>query len=132
MNDENVLFERYYDVVLRQIMWGDSCEEAIQRLEVNSVPVNLSKRIVQTAWKERVSSIRAIFWKKLILGGLLFSIGALLTIGVYHLSEGYKVWSFKALFIPLAPAAYGFWKMMEGFAGIITAGSMTGPVSDIE
>ncbi|RYD85618.1 MAG: hypothetical protein EOP84_01930 [Verrucomicrobiaceae bacterium] len=130
--EENEHEARFYDGILRRVLWGDEREEVMRSLEVNGVPLADANRIYQRAFSERISAIRGMYLKRTMLGLLLIAIGCGCLWIVYYMTEGFTVWSTQAILIPAAPAAFGAWKFLSGLVGILTASGRTGPVSNID
>ena len=120
-----------YESVLRSVLWGDGHDEIIHRLEVNRITGTEADKIYQRAMSERVAAIRRVYWRRIVLGLIFMITGTALLVGVYYLTEGFRVYSILAIVLPAAPAVFGTWKLLDGVAGVLTASSRTGPISEI-
>lgn len=132
IENKEELHDRLYGGLLRKVLWGEDRDEIVRNLEVNGVSPADADLLYQRAVRERVSAIRSVYWKRSLIGALLIVVGCLSLFFVYHITEGFTVWSTHAIAIPAAPAAFGAWKFLNGLVGVLTAHTRTGPVSDVD
>jgi hypothetical protein len=132
MSDESDTNERFYDMVLRQVLWGDSRDEIMHRLEVNGITGEEADKIFYRAMRERVATIRNGYWRRIIIGGIFLVIGIAIFAGVGFLTEGFKVFNISTILVPSGIAAFGAWRFFGGLIGIVTASARTGPISEID
>jgi hypothetical protein len=121
-----------YTVVLRRVLWGEEKPGILESLRDKGFSENEAESIFNEAHQERIVSIRAIYWKRIVWGLSFIGLGVGLVSGTWFLTEGYTVWSGRAVVLPAAPVAYGAWKFLNGLIGVCTAGSRSGPVADID
>lgn len=132
MSDESEQSERFYDGVLRQVLWGDGRDEILHRLEVNGITGDEADRIFHRAMRERIATIRGGYWRRIVRGGLLLAIGVGLFAGIAILTEGYRVFNILTILVPAGVTAFGAWRFFGGVIGVVTASSRTGPISEID
>ena len=131
MSDEIEQSERFYDGVLRQVLWGDGRDEIMHRLEVNGITGDEADRIFQRAMRERIATIRGGYWRRIGRGGIVLSIGIGLFAGIAILTEGFRVFNVLTIFVPAGVTVFGAWRFFGGVIGVLTAASRTGSISEI-
>lgn len=117
--------------VLRRVMWGEDRLAILGVIRNQGYAEGEAQAMLDAAEKERIAAIRGIHWPKIGWGLVFVGLGIGVIAATYLLTEGYGVWSGRAVIVPLAPFAYGAWKILCGVTGILTASTRTGPVSDI-
>lgn len=132
MSDESDTSERFYDGVLRQVLWGDARDEIMHRLEVNGVMGDDADKIFHRAMRERIATIRGGCWHRIVRGGLLLAIGIGLFAVIAILTEGFVVFNILTILVPTGVTAFGAWRFFGGVIGALTASSRTGPISEID
>ena len=129
---ESASKERSLDSVTRRVMWGEDDGRILESLKLQGLPETDALELLRTAHRDRVKTIRGIYRPKIWRGLLFIGLGVGIVSAVYVLTEGYTIWSGRAVVVPLAPFIYGAWQFLNGLTGIMTAGSRSGPVSEIE
>lgn len=129
---ESTSKERALDSVTRRVMWGEEDGRILESLKLQGHPETDALELLRTAHRDRVETIRSIYRPKIWRGLLFIGLGVGIVSAVYVLTEGYTIWSGRAVVVPLAPFLYGTWQFLNGLTGIMTAGSRSGPVSEIE
>lgn len=130
--DDDFRRERMIDSVSRRVMWGDRDEDILQSLAAKGLTNDEAVRILGEAQWERIRAIRAVYWPRIWWGLLFIAVGIALIWLIWTLTEGYTVWSSRAVILPAGPAAFGLWKLCGGLVGVLTAGSRTGSIAEIE
>jgi len=118
---------RFYNLVLKMVLWGESRQDIYNRLAVNNVPEELADRLYEHARADRIRTIRSDCSHDLLIGlGLI----------VASVATFCGCW-FGLGFIPrillygcFAALGIGSWKFIDGLTGYLMASSKTGSVSD--
>lgn len=116
-----------YEAILKMVLWGEDRASVFDRLRVNGVDGAEAERMYQTAHRERVMTFRQEFKKRIGLGIVLMTGGALV----------FSVLWFELRFIPRIvlyacgiSIGLGLWKFTNGLVGFLTAGTRQGSVAD--
>ena len=117
----------FYDLIHRMVMWGESKEDVLKRLETNGVVGEEAVQLYQHAYQDRIRSIRTEQAKKAAIGG-----GA-----IAAAVAAFCVCWFGLGFIPrlllyacFAAGGLGLWKLINGLAGCLMAHHKTGDVNE--
>lgn len=116
-----------YEVVHRMVIWGEKREEVYHRMEVNGLTGEVSDLLYQTAWADRIRTIRSEYSRKLLIGiGLV--VAAVITFSVcwFGLRFVPKILLYGC-FIALGAGA---WKFIDGTSGYLMAANKKGPAFD--
>jgi hypothetical protein len=119
--------EPLYQMILGMVLWGEPREEIFHRLSVNGITGERAGRIYDAAWSERLTVIRRDYARKAGLG-LLLMIGAAALFCFFWF--GVRVIPRLVLYICAGMLGVGAWKAIDGFAGMLMAGSKEGPVAE--
>lgn len=130
--DTESRLDRALESVTRRVMWGDRDEDILESLIAKEYSIDEARRLLREARQERVKTIRAVYWPRIAWGLVFIAIGVGFVWLVWFLTEGYTVWSGRSVILPAAPAAFGFWRLLGGLIGVMTASSRTGSVAEIE
>jgi hypothetical protein len=106
--------------------------QIMHRLEVNGVTGGEANRLFQRAMSERISTIRGVYWRRIVTGGLLLVVGIGLFAGIAFLTEDFRVFNILTIIVPAGVATFGAWRFFGGVIGVVTAASRTGPISEID
>ena len=129
---ESTSKERALDSVTRRVMWGEEDGRILESLKLQGFPETDALELLRTAHRDRVITIRGIYRPKIWRGLLFIGLGVGIVVVFYVLTDSYPVRSQGQIAIQLAPFIYGTWQFLNGLTGIMTAGSRSGPVSEIE
>jgi hypothetical protein len=113
-------------------MWGDRDEDILESLGAKGYSIDEARRILREARREREKTIRAVYWPRIAWGLVFIAVGVGLVWLVWFLTEGYTVWSGRAVILPAAPVVFGLWRFLSGLIGVMTASSRTGSVAEID
>lgn len=119
--------DRVYQDVLRMVLWGEPKDDVMRKLEVNGFSGDAADRLYARAFAERLAEIHATCRRKILIGALLVACG----VGLFCICA--FVFHFTSrLIITLSLMALGFgaWKLIDGFAGILTAKTREGSVTE--
>jgi hypothetical protein len=132
MSEDDDTSDRFYNFVLRQVLWGSGRDEIFHHLEANGITGEKANKIYDCAVRERIATIRGGYAKRIAIGGMLMVAGLVLFAGIAFLTEGFKVFNIVTIAIPAGISTFGAWKFFSGVIGIVTASSRTGPISEID
>lgn len=124
--------EKLYNATLRGVLWGDPEEEIMKRLRVNGFSDDVASQMYRRAWRERISAIRSVYWKRIWIGGVALAIGVASYVSLFQLTEGYTVYGKRSSILPGLAVLFGAWKFIDGLTGVLMANSRTGPVSEVD
>lgn len=119
--------ERVYQDVLRMVLWGEPKEDVMRKLEVNGFTGDAADRLYVRAFGERLAEIHATCRRKIRTGALLIACGVALfciCAFVFHFTSRLIVT------LSLMGLGFGAWKLIDGFAGILTAKTREGSVTE--
>lgn len=116
-----------YETVEQMVIWGEEREEVFRMLEVNGIPQAQAEGLYKKAMKERIAAIRSDCWKS-----ISFGVGCLLAgLGVWGLFSIRLGLISRGIFLICAASfVFGFWKLLDGVAGMMLASRKRGPLSD--
>lgn len=123
-NPEN---DPFYDHVLKMVLWGESRDDVFRSMEVGGVMGGRAQSLYDSARKERTSSIRSVYFRRLLLGGGLMLIGVIVFIIFWF---GIGVIPRVLLYGCFAIFGIGVWKGIDGVAGYLMAHNKEGSVAD--
>jgi len=132
MSVESDTNERFYEGILRQVLWGDGRDEIMHCLEVNGITGDEADRIFHRAMRERIVTIRCGYRRRIVMGGILLVVGIALFAGVAFLTEGFMVFNILTILVPAGVTTFGAWRFFGGVIGVVTASTRTGPISELD
>ncbi len=109
------------------VIWGEERKEVYNRMAVNGLTREVADFLYQTAWADRIRTIRSESFRKLSIGiGLIAA--AIVTFSI--------CW-FGLRFIPkillsgcFIASGVGVWKLIDGTSGFLMAANKKGPAFD--
>ena len=119
--------DRVYQDVLRMVLWGDPKDDVMRKLGVNGFTGDAADRLYARAFGERLAEIFATCRRKIRIGALLIACG----VGLFCICA--FVFHFTSRLIvtlSLMGLGIGAWKLIDGFAGILTAKTREGSVTE--
>ena len=119
--------DRVYQDVLRMVLWGEPKDDVMRKLEVNGFTGDAADRLYARAFGGRLAEIFATCRRKIRTGALLIAGG----IGLFCIC--WFVFYFTSRLVitfSLLGLGFGAWKVIDGFAGILTAKTREGSVTD--
>jgi hypothetical protein len=119
--------EPLYEIILGKVLWGEPREEVFHRLSVNGITGERAERIYAAAWEERLTVIRRDYARKAGFG-LLLIVGAAATFCFFWFYV--RAIPRVLIYVCAGMLGVGAWKAIDGFAGMIMAGSKEGSVAD--
>lgn len=128
------------DSVVRCVMWGEDSEEIIESLIAQGFSAEDAAHLVDLAMRDRVRTIREIFWPRVAWGSLLSVAGAVVFWIGWTLTDFDWVMrtrrassvAFTLFSFPTAAVIYGLWMFSNGLIGVMTASSRTGAIADMD
>lgn len=119
--------ERVYQEVLRMVLWGEPKDEVMRRLAVNGYTGEAADSLFARAFGERLAEIHAACRRKIRTGALLVAGG----VGLFCVCWFVLLFTSKwVIALTAMGLGFGTWKVIDGFAGILTAKTREGSVSD--
>jgi len=132
--------EAQYDVVLKMVLWDESREAILRRLEVNGVSDERAREIYRVARAERVKLLRGDGMKVLglglgsfVLGVLVYCVFDLDQLNAAYFGDGVNgtaVLPWLLGFVCALFGAFGIWKTVQGVTEICFAPMKTGSIAD--
>jgi hypothetical protein len=119
--------EPLYEMILGMVLWGEPRDEVFHRLGVNGISGERAEGIYTAAWAERLTVIRRDYAQK-AGRGLLLIVGAAVVFCFFWF--GVQVIPRLLLYLCAGMLGVGAWKAIDGFAGMLMAGSKEGPVAE--
>jgi hypothetical protein len=113
-------------------MWGDRDEDILESIAAQGFSIDEARSVLSEARREREKTIRAVYWPRIAWGLGFIVVGCGLVWLVWTLTEGYTVWSGRAVILPALPVAFGLWRFLGGLIGVMTASSRTGSIAEID
>ena len=117
--------ERLREMTLRMVLWDEPREEILHKLAVGGAEGDEVDAIYQNCLRERVAVIRKQYAGKMVTGALWIAGGIVLAL-LFLFLQG-RVYVFVVI-----PFLIGAWKLIDGAAGMLMAGSKRGSVTEIE
>ena len=124
--------ERAINPVTRRVMWGEDEAQILDSLHSQGYTEEDALDLLHMARRDRARTIRGIFWPKIWWGLLLIGLGVGVVLAFYYLTDTYPARGRGQIAIQLTPFIFGAWQLLSGLSGLLTAGSRSGPVSEIE
>jgi hypothetical protein len=93
-------------------MWGDRDDDILPSLAAKGFSDSEAAGILGEARRERVRAIRAVYWPRIRWSLVFVGVGVGLVWLVWTLTEGYTVWSSRAVVLPCLPL-----QQLSGFGG---------------
>lgn len=121
--------QRLYQIIHRMVIWDESREDVLAKLEVNGITGDKALAMYARARAERIAGLRGNAVRKGLAGVLLMGAG----IGVYWVAWEWLGSITRALMILCFVATLiGFWKATEGVVGYLFAPIRRGSLADEE
>jgi len=130
--EEDASKQKAIHSVTRRIMWGEEQSSVLQSLIAKGHSESDARDLVRTAFRDRVRTIRRIYRPKIWWGLLLIGLGLGIVFGFRILTDSNPPRKGAQIFVELAPFVYGSLQFLMGLNGMLTAGSRSGPVSEID
>lgn len=119
--------DRVYQDVLRMVLWGEPKEDVMRKIEVNGFTGDAAERLYARAFGERLAEIFATCRRKILIGALLVAGG----VGLFCICWFVFLFTSRLVIaLSLMGVGYGAWKLIDGFAGILTAKTREGSVTE--
>ncbi len=109
------------------VLWGEPKEDVMRKLEVNGFTGAAADQLYARGFGERLAEIFATCRRKIRIGALLIAGG----IGLFCIC--WFVFFFTSrlvIALSLMGLGIGAWKVIDGFAGILTAKTREGSVTE--
>lgn len=119
--------DRVYQEVLRMVLWGEPKDDVMRKLEVNGFTGEDADRLYARAFGERLAEIHAACRRKILIGMLMVAGGAGLFCVCWFVLLFTSNW---VIALSAMGIGFGTWKVIDGLAGILTAKSREGSVTD--
>jgi len=116
-----------YDIVLKMILWGEKREDVYHRMSVNGLTGEGADVLFQHAWADRLQTIRAVYFRRLMLGIALFIAAGIVFVGFWY---GLKMIPKTLLYGCFVAWAIGIWKFVDGITGYLMAHKKEGSVAE--
>jgi hypothetical protein len=116
-----------YQGILKMVLWGEDREAVFDRLRVNGVDGAEAEGIYLSAHRERVATFREEFKTRISHGILIIGAGIAIFCGCWY-GLGFIYTRIIAACGVLV--AVGFWKLINGVIGTLTAATRPGSVAD--
>ena len=115
--------------VHRMVIWDEPREKVFETMEVNGLVGEAAERLYKQALAERISIIKGLCWRKVLVGGAWLGAAA----SVFCLFRfGVEAITLRLLWIVFAVGIYGAWKCLDGVMGVLTASRKRGSLADEE
>ena len=121
--------QRLYQIIHRMVIWDESREDVLAKLEVNGITGDKALEMYARARAERITGLRGNAIRKGLAGLLLMGAG----ISVYWVAWEWLGNITQALMILcFVVTLIGFWKATEGVVGYLFAPTRRGSLADEE
>ena len=121
------LHHPYYAHVLKMVLWGDDKAAVFKAVEVGGLTCATADLLYACARQDRVSSIRAFYRQKLLIGmALMFAATVVFVIFWFGLGFILRI----IIYVCSAVFGKGAWKGIDGVAGFLMAAHKEGSVAD--
>lgn len=118
---------RLYEVILKQVLWGESEAKIRKKLAVNEIPEEEAEAIYQAALRERAATIRKEYRGRINQGVTSLAVGVGL-FSLFWLRLGFI--STQILWAVGFFLVVGLWKTTQGGVGYLSANKQQGSVAD--
>jgi hypothetical protein len=119
--------DRVYQDVLRMVLWGEPKDDVMRKLGVNGFAGDAADRLYARAFGERLAEIFASCRRKILIGMLMIASGVGLFCICWFVLRFTSNW---VIALSAMGLGFGTWKVIDGFAGILTAKTREGSVTD--
>lgn len=119
--------DRVYQDVLRMVLWGEPKEDVMRKLEVNGFTGDAADQLYSRAFMERLAEIFATCRRKILIGWLMIAGGVGLFCVFWFVLRFTTNW---VIALSAMGLGFGTWRVIDGFAGILTAKTREGSVTD--
>jgi hypothetical protein len=119
--------DKLYATVLRMVIWDERKETVMQVIENNGFTGDAGRKIYQKARNERIATIRADCFRK-VLNGLLWIVPAV----VISCVTWYWFRGIAERYFLIAPGLLlvGLWRVFDGLLGMLLAPGKKGSVAE--
>jgi hypothetical protein len=114
-------------------MWGECEQEILESLVSEGYSLEEVQKLIRKLRKDRIKTIRAVYWQKIVWGIIIISVGVYLVLSLWPRYQDYPPRTRKGVvFMSATPVVIGIWQLMKGLIGVMTAPNRRDSISDIE
>ncbi|WP_395750425.1 hypothetical protein [Prosthecobacter sp.] len=125
MTEEHI--ERIYEGIRRMVFSDEPSEDILHRLEVNGIPSEEARQMLEKARAERMSEIRSAALKQAVLGFSIMLSAYGMFMGFFAIND---VLTQEIVALCALTAAIGVWQFSKGLYYLLFAHNKKGPLID--